>query len=249
MNKPAKRILTGSFFISLLLLGSIFFFFPQKMTNDGLQKMLKEKDNVYYLSNVKEKELPKATFFSQKRVNNNFTFENNSLPPLGDYIPLHVNVSSNIISADMPNYSSRTLYSQNVLTPESEANEGNIGVGLMSVLSSGRHSNSNQSKRYSQSFSVNLVVEPFSNNTRVKSFEQIGETNLVEPFSNNTPTTLNRRLAGYAPNSGGPDPGDDPPGPPIPVGNGIGFLILLAVGYGIKRKFFIFKKPFLQRII
>lgn len=244
MNKPTKRILTGGFFISLWLWGSIFFFFPQEMTNEGLQKMLKENDNVYYLSNVKEKELPCATFSSQKRINNNTLEDNSFVPmvsythnkptlklslmkysfaPMVSYTPLNMNVSgSNAPFAGMPNYSSRALLRQNVLTSESEAKEGNIGVGLIAVLSSGRHSNSNQSKRYVQSFSVNLV----------------------EPFSNNTPTTLNRAPSD---GGGGTDPGGDPSGPPIPVDNGIVFLILLAVGYGSVKKN-IFKKLFLQRI-
>ncbi|MBP8945067.1 MAG: hypothetical protein KBG25_04080 [Paludibacteraceae bacterium] len=222
MNKHSKKILIGSFFISLLLWGSIFFFFPQEMTNDGLKKMLKENDNVYYLSNVKEKELPVATFSSQKRTNSsNFSLGNNSVTPMVNYTPLHVNVNvNNSVAAGMENYSSGALYSQNIVSPDPVSNGGgNLGIGLMAGLSSGRHSNSNRSEGSGLSSSVNLV----------------------EPFSNNTPSTLHRQLAEnnypYTENSGGTDPGGDPVGPPIPVGDGIGFLILLALGYGgIKMK-------------
>ncbi|HRT00728.1 MAG TPA: hypothetical protein P5312_11880 [Bacteroidales bacterium] len=230
MNKHTKKILTGSFFVSLLLWGSIFFFFPQEMTNDGLKKILKENDNVYYLANVKEKELPVATFSSQKRTNSS-NFRNNSVTPMVSYTPLHVKVNvNNSVAAGMENYSSGALYSQNIISPDPVSNGGgNLGIGLMAGLSSGRQSNSNSNRSEGSGLSSSV--------------------NLVEPFSNNTPSTLHRQLVNDdTPNSGGTDPGGDPVGPPIPVGDGIGFLILLASGYGgIKMKLPFFKKTKLER--
>jgi len=47
------------------------------------------------------------------------------------------------------------------------------------------------------------------------------------------PTT--RQLAGNGILDGGTDPGGDPTGPPIPVGDGFWILLLLAVGYALKK--------------
>jgi len=56
---------------------------------------------------------------------------------------------------------------------------------------------------------------------------------LREPFSNSTPAP---QRAPYAPNQGGTDPGGDPLGNPIPVGEGWGVLLLLAAGYAFIMK-------------
>jgi len=54
-----------------------------------------------------------------------------------------------------------------------------------------------------------------------------------------TSTPSTKQSVPYAINQGGTDPGGDPTGPPIPVGDGWVFLLLLAVGYGIiKKRFF-----------
>ena len=54
----------------------------------------------------------------------------------------------------------------------------------------------------------------------------------IKSFDNNN--TL--RGVDYLPNTGATDPGDDPLGPPIPVPDGYGFLLLLGVVYfAIKR--------------
>jgi hypothetical protein len=39
----------------------------------------------------------------------------------------------------------------------------------------------------------------------------------------------------YLPNDGGTDPGGDPTNPPIPVPDGFGFLLLLAIGYAVRK--------------
>ena len=56
----------------------------------------------------------------------------------------------------------------------------------------------------------------------------LAASELREPFSNSTPAP---QRAPYEPNKGATDPGGAPLGNPIPAGNGLGVLLLLAAGY------------------
>jgi len=52
-------------------------------------------------------------------------------------------------------------------------------------------------------------------------------------------TSNSTRQDASASTTGGTDPGGDPIGPPIPVPDGFGFLLLLAVSYAILKKYFL----------
>ena len=49
----------------------------------------------------------------------------------------------------------------------------------------------------------------------------------------------NRQGNNYSSNLGGTDPGDDPTGNPIPIGDGWVFMLILAVGYALKKMRFL----------
>lgn len=230
MNKHTKKILASFFLIYLALLGKCFFF-SNEITNDSLKKILKilkENDNIYYLSHVNEKKLPVATFSSQKKINSsNFTLGNNSMSsPIVSYTRLYINVNiNNPKTRGMKIYSSETFYSRNVLTPNPVGtNGGNMGISLMATVSSVRSNKSNRVEHNSYS-SYSLTF--------------------FEPFSSSTPFSFNPHLVDnyfYTENSGGTDPGGDPEGPPIPVGDGIGFLILLVLSYKRLKSYHLFFK-------
>ncbi|MFZ4725082.1 MAG: hypothetical protein ACOYMD_06510 [Paludibacter sp.] len=60
--------------------------------------------------------------------------------------------------------------------------------------------------------------------------QQIGVNTFSTDLSLNGDSTT-RQSVDYTPGSGATDPGEDPEGPPIPVGDGYWFLTLLAIGY------------------
>ena len=66
--------------------------------------------------------------------------------------------------------------------------------------------------------------------------QQIGVNSFNTDLSLNGDSTT-RQSVDYSPGSGGTDPGEDPEGPPIPVGDGYWFLMLLAVGYLVWKKY------------
>ena len=65
--------------------------------------------------------------------------------------------------------------------------------------------------------------------------QQIGVNTFSTDLSLNGDSTT-RQSVDYTPGSGATDPGEDPEGPPIPVGDGYWFLMLLAVGYLVWKK-------------
>jgi len=65
-----------------------------------------------------------------------------------------------------------------------------------------------------------------------------GFTSISSDMTSNTNNTTTRQATLSGPSSGGTDPGGDPDGrPPIPVGDGWIFLLVLAGGYVVVKKF------------
>ncbi|ADQ80311.1 hypothetical protein Palpr_2175 [Paludibacter propionicigenes WB4] len=64
-----------------------------------------------------------------------------------------------------------------------------------------------------------------------------GITTLSSNLTTSAPNKITKSAGqGYSTNDGGQNPGGDPTGPPIPVGDGWVFLLLLAASYGIIKK-------------
>jgi len=67
-----------------------------------------------------------------------------------------------------------------------------------------------------------------------KSTPVIGASSFSTDLALAEDPSTTRQLAGNAVLDGGTDPGGDPTGPPIPVGDGFWILVLMAIGYVIK---------------
>jgi hypothetical protein len=112
------------------------------------------------------------------------------------------------------NYSVQTSSYQNT-----QISSGNNGIGGGTFISSNRSSNNN----------AGASSTGFNNGIATLSTDLNSDNNSI---------TRQGASAG-GPNTNWTDPGGDPTGPPIPVGDGWVFLLLLAAGYGIiKKKFF-----------
>lgn len=109
--------------------------------------------------------------------------------------------------------SNAPLFSQNNLSKPSTATGGSGGgiSGFYAYTGKGSSERNNASGQSSRS-------------------SMLTTSELGEPFTNYSPTGP-KKVYAYTPNSGGTDPGGDPTGPPIPVGEGWGVLLLLAAGY------------------
>ena len=65
------------------------------------------------------------------------------------------------------------------------------------------------------------------------SSQSTGMASLSTDLTGTSDNSGNKQSVGYTPGSGATDPGDDPTGDPIPVGDGWIFLLVLASVYGV----------------
>ena len=110
--------------------------------------------------------------------------------------------------------------------------------GTVGIIGSGNKSITKQSgggdAKYLGSGSFSSSRKKSNDN----SVPQMGFNSLSSDLSLNG-DSVTRQSVDYTPGAGGTDPGEDPLDPPIPVGDGFWFLLLLASGYAIwKMKLF-----------
>jgi hypothetical protein len=172
---------------------------------------------------------PQVYYYQNQGVNFNGAIEN--APRVG-------NISSNDNNdISIPTYTApRKNYSTyNVDAPKRGNSSGVVAMGGVSGRSSVTKQNNttgNSGGFGGSSFSSSR--KKADNNVT----SQIGINTFSTDLSLNGDSTT-RQSVDYTPGSGATDPGEDPEGPPIPVGDGYWFLTLLAIGYLIwKTKIF-----------
>ncbi|MFZ4726844.1 MAG: hypothetical protein ACOYMD_15530 [Paludibacter sp.] len=172
---------------------------------------------------------PQVYYYQNQGVNFNGAIEN--APRVG-------NISSNDNNdISIPTYTApRKNYSTySVDAPKRGSSNGIVAMGGVSGRSSVTKQNNtsgNGGGFGGSSFSSSR--KKTDNNVT----SQIGINTFSTDLSLNGDSTT-KQSVDYTPGSGATDPGEDPEGPPIPVGDGYWFLSLLAIGYLIwKTKIF-----------
>ena len=123
--------------------------------------------------------------------------------------------SSSFGGGSMPSNSTSGAFVGSSGMSTSKGANGGMGGGAMSGLSSG----SSKKTEGSNTSSGGGIMSMSSNQSMLE---------------NNSVTT--RQAVGYSGGTGGTDPGDDPSGAPIPVGDGWIFLLILLSVYTIYKK-------------
>lgn len=151
--------------------------------------------------------------------NFNFGSDNNNEIVLPDYSSSELK-SSNYAVGYYPTSNANSMASSYAVQSQNyqktNNRSGSMGAGGATFISNNGSSGTNGS---STTVAMNNSITTLTSNLNV---------------SNGTP-----RQNASASTNGGTDPGGDPTGPPIPVPDGWGFLLFLAAGYGIIKKYFL----------
>jgi len=148
------------------------------------------------------------------------SYQTNEMPELG--VPVYTPTTKSYATS-APASGASGLASQATSYSAGASTTGRTAVAAPSGGSSGGIAVGTSSRKSQGNVS--------SQNVGLSAVSLSTDLNVVDP-------TVNKPQAvDYSPNSGGTDPGDDDPiGPPIPVGDGLWLLLLMAGGYALWKR-------------
>lgn len=139
---------------------------------------------------------------------------------------------------NVPDYSSSELKSSTYAVVNSAPNNAISSGANYSV-----QSQNNQTKTTGSSGMPdggNTFISSRTTRSNASTASSVTMTNGITTLSTDLATNNTTRQSVGASTSGGTDPGGDPIGPPIPIPDGWGFLLVLALTYGLLKKYKVF---------